>query len=67
MKLDDCDCTVMQIYCLNDNGYFRKRALFINVDETNIWKNTQDALNVLKGIVDVNTNIYHMKGCYYAD
>ena len=67
MKLDDCDCTVMQIYCLNDRGYFRKRALFINVDETNIWKNTQDALNVLKGIVDVNTNIYHMKGSYYAD
>ncbi len=67
MKLDDCDCTVMQIYCLNDSGYFRKRALFINVDETNIWKNTQDALNVLKGIVDVNTNIYHLKGNYYAN
>lgn len=67
MKLDDCNCKVMQIYCLNDNGYFRKRALFINVDEKNVWKNVITALSILKGNADINTNVYDMKGCYYAD
>lgn len=26
--------SVMQIYCLDDNGYWNKRCIFLNMDET---------------------------------
>ena len=32
--LKEKKCNVMQIYCLDDNGYWIKRSIFINMDET---------------------------------
>lgn len=62
MKLDDCTCKVLQIYCLDENGNFGKRALFLNTDNS-----LKGLLKKLKSVKGTCTNIYEMKGCYYAD